>query len=284
MSLPSVTGLDHYIVRVNDLDTAIQAYANLGFALAPRGRHHKGTSNQTIILDANYLELLYFPPELKPTSRFRTFPDAFEGAVAVALQTGNSFAVHAELTGLGFQPDAPVTGGRPVHLDSGTFDASWANTEFPSEVAPLPLFFTCGHETRNLVYREQWQGHANGARRIEQLIVVHPNPGSLADTYRHLFGDISITARADHLEVRRGTLRLLFLTPAQFVSRFPGVDIPVGHESGWFAGSVVGVRDIAQTRLVLNKNRVTFQQNTLDELIPPLSATGGALLAFTQER
>jgi hypothetical protein len=61
MSLPSVTGLDHYIIRVNDLNAATAQYRKLGFALAPQGVHHQGTRNQTLILDANYLELLYFP-------------------------------------------------------------------------------------------------------------------------------------------------------------------------------------------------------------------------------
>lgn len=283
MSLPSVTGLDHYIVRVNDLDAAIDAYAKLGFGLAPRGRHHKGTSNQTIILDANYLELLYFPDDLKATSRFNTFADDYEGAVAVALQTGDSFSVHAELSALGFEPEKPVTGGRPVHLPHGSFDASWANTEFPRAVAPLPLFFTCGHETRDLVYRPEWQNHANGARRLEQLIVVHSDPSALAAHYLRLFGDISVVSQGDQLELRRGTLRLLVLKPEAFVRRFPGVDVPADTTEGWFAGSVVGVRDIGQTRELLERNGVAFAAGERGELVPPLSATGGSLLAFVQE-
>lgn len=283
MSLPSVTGLDHYIVRVNDLDAAIHAYSNLGFGLAPRGRHHKGTSNQTIILDANYLELLYFPEELKSTSRFNSFADDYEGPVAVALQTGDSFAVHAELSTLGFEPATPVSGGRPVHLAHGTYDASWANTEFPIEVAPLPLFFTCGHQTRDLVYRPEWQNHPNGARRLEQLIVVHPEPSVLAAAYLRLFGDISVTSQGDQLELRRGTLRLLVLQPEAFARRFPGIKVPDEIAQGWFAGSVVGVRDLEQTRQLLERNGVAYATGERGELVPPLSATGGSLLAFVQE-
>jgi len=76
MSLPSVTGLDHYIIRVNDLQAATDRYVKLGFSLAPQGQHHRGTRNQTIILDANYLELLTFPEEPKAQSRFGGFDDA----------------------------------------------------------------------------------------------------------------------------------------------------------------------------------------------------------------
>ena len=92
MSLPSVTGLDHYIIRVNDLNAATAQYRKLGFALAPQGVHHQGTRNQTLILDANYLELLYFPPALQATSRFAHYPESYQGPVAVALQTTDSAA------------------------------------------------------------------------------------------------------------------------------------------------------------------------------------------------
>lgn len=87
MSLPSVTGLDHYFVRVNDLQAATASYQKLGFSLAPQGRHHTGTTNQTPILDANYIELRCFPPGQRATSLFNDFADTDEGPVAVALQT-----------------------------------------------------------------------------------------------------------------------------------------------------------------------------------------------------
>ncbi|WP_312835884.1 VOC family protein [Comamonas sp.] len=87
MSLPSVTGLVHSIVRVNDLQAATASYQKLGFSLAPQGRHHTGTTNQTLILDANYTELRCFPPDQRATSLFNDFADTDEGPVAVALQT-----------------------------------------------------------------------------------------------------------------------------------------------------------------------------------------------------
>lgn len=284
MSLPSVTGVDHYIVRANQLEAATRDYVRLGFALAPQGRHHKGTRNQTIILDANYLELLYFPEELKADSRFNRFDDEYEGAVAVALQTGDSFAVHSELTALGFSPDEPIVGGRPVVLPKGTFDAAWANTEFPAEAATLPLFFTCGHRTRDLVYREEWQLHPNGARRIESLVVVHPNPAQLAGEYTRLFGKLSVSQQSDVLEIRRGTLTLQILAPSIFQKRFPGITVPAGHEQGWFAGSSIGVRNLEHTKRQLTSNGVPFVIADNGAVVPPLTATAGALLAFEQEK
>lgn len=288
MSLPSVTGLDHYIIRVNDLQAATDRYVKLGFSLAPQGRHHRGTRNQTIILDANYLELLTFPDELKAQSRFGGFDDAYEGPVATALQTTDSTAVHAELARLGIDAEPPISGGRPVHLPEGSEDAAWNNTQFPAGLLGVPDFFTCGHLTRHLVYRPEWQDHANGARRIEALIVVHPEPRSLREGYERVFGAIATSELPDGgLQVRRGSLRIDFLAPATFEQRYPQVRVPTGlpaaAQGGWFAGSVIGVRDLARTRAVFEANQVTYHATARAELVVTPEHAGGALQVFVQE-
>ncbi|MGE6915226.1 VOC family protein [Achromobacter kerstersii] len=288
MSLPSVTGLDHYIIRVNDLQAATDRYVKLGFSLAPQGRHHRGTRNQTIILDANYLELLFFPEELKADSRFGGYDDAYEGPVATALQTTDSTAVHAELARLGIDAEPPLRGGRPVHLPEGSEDAAWNNTNFPSGLLGVPDFFTCGHLTRHLVYRPEWQDHANGARRIESLIAVHPDPASLRAGYERVFGPIAISDLPDGgLRVRRGSLRIDFLRPAAFEQRYPRVRVPAGlpaaSQGGWFAGSVIGVRDLAKTRALFDANQVNYRANAQGELVVAPEDAAGALQVFVQE-
>ncbi|MFL9924121.1 VOC family protein [Herbaspirillum lusitanum] len=285
MSLPSVTGLDHYIIRVNDLESATEFYKKLGFSLAPQGRHHTGTRNQTLILDSNYLELLYFPPEQVATSRFRHFPDHYEGPVAVALQTTDSAAVKRELAAVGIEAEAPVSGGRPVHLAQGSEDAAWLNLNFPQGVFGVPDFFTCGHQTRHLVFRPEWQEHANTARRIRALIAVHPDPNSLQAKYLQAFGAISIGAASDEgWLLRRDSLRLQFLTPAAFAARYPGVRIPDGVDNVWLAGSVIEVRDLETTRKLLSRNAVPFRDGPHGELLIDPAYTAGTLQAFVQEQ
>lgn len=284
MSLPSVTGLDHYIIRVNDLPSATEFYKQLGFALAPQGRHHTGTSNQTLILDANYIELLYFPPEQRATSRFSHFPEHYEGPVAVALQTTDSAAVKRELAAVGIEAEAPISGGRPVHLPQGSEDAAWLNLNFPRAEFGVPDFFTCGHQTRHLVFRPEWQEHANTARRIRSLVAVHPDPASLQAKYRQAFGDISIgAANADGWLLRRDSLRLQFLTPAAFTARYPGVKIPEVTHNIWLAGSVVEVRDLHTARKLFTRNEVPFSENAQGDIVIDPAYSAGTLQVFVQE-
>src|SRR5262249_28482211 len=60
-----LTGIDHMVVVVPDLDIAIKNYRDLGFTVVPGGRHPIGTHNALIgFADGAYLELIaFFEPD-----------------------------------------------------------------------------------------------------------------------------------------------------------------------------------------------------------------------------
>lgn len=55
-----LTGVDHCVILVRNLDGAAERYRRLGFTLSPRGYHsaHMGSANHTIMLQHDYFELL----------------------------------------------------------------------------------------------------------------------------------------------------------------------------------------------------------------------------------
>jgi catechol 2,3-dioxygenase-like lactoylglutathione lyase family enzyme len=54
-----LTGIDHVVVLVRDLEGASGDYRRLGFRVVPGGRHATGTHNALVgLADGTYLELL----------------------------------------------------------------------------------------------------------------------------------------------------------------------------------------------------------------------------------
>ena len=63
-----ITGIDHLVIAVKDLEAATRAYGELGFTVVPGGRHPVGTYNTLIAFaDGSYLELIGFYREVTGT-------------------------------------------------------------------------------------------------------------------------------------------------------------------------------------------------------------------------
>jgi catechol 2,3-dioxygenase-like lactoylglutathione lyase family enzyme len=175
---PHVVGLDHAVILVRNLDRARDTYERLGFTLTPRGHHSLGSQNHCIMFGRDYLELMALPPE--PPPAFRYFADFLarrEGVGALALATDDAVAVHAALAQAGIVADPPLALSRPV-ADLG--EARFTLVQLsPAETPGFRTFF-CQHHTRQIVWRPEYQRHANGAEGIESVTIATSGPGRYA--------------------------------------------------------------------------------------------------------
>src|SRR5438105_11493916 len=82
-----LTGIDHVVIVVPDLEAAIKSYEDLGFTVARGGRHPIGSHNALIgLADGAYLELIaFFEPTA--THRWRAMLDNGGGLVDFCMQT-----------------------------------------------------------------------------------------------------------------------------------------------------------------------------------------------------
>jgi hypothetical protein len=273
----SVKAIDHFVIRVADLDAGEKLFTKLGFTLTPRGFHAgRGSANHTAPLSSgNYFELIYLPPGADSP-----FPERPEGPVALALAPSDSHTVHAELTALGYKVDPPRDLARPVHLPEGTREARFVNAAFPS-IPPRSIgLFACQHLTRDLVFRPEWEGHANGADRVTGVIVVHPSPADLRATYARLFGETAVRLDEDGLVCALGDDRISFLAPGAFKGRFPAVPIPVDLSAGWFAGATLRVRSLDKAAGVLLEAGVAATRSPSGSLVVAPSDAANTLLEF----
>ena len=145
--------IDHAVIAVRDLDAAATDFRKLGFTLTPRGHHSIGSQNHCIMFGSTYLELLVAPVAHPWLDYYRAFG---EGLAAIALSTEDADATYAELKSKGARP--PMDLSRPVEGGVARFRLV--------RIEGSPQIFFVQHLTRQLVWRAEWQRHANGALEL----------------------------------------------------------------------------------------------------------------------
>jgi Glyoxalase-like domain len=280
MALKNVIGIDHAVVMVKDLDKAAESWKRLGFTVSPRGTHsaHMGSGNYTIMLDPDYIELLgvLTPTELNAPAR--AFLDTREGVERIAFTAVDSTAGAEEIRTRGYEPIGPTDFERPVTMPDGSLSAAKFRTfQWPVAEAPGGVrIFACQHKTRETVWIPELMHHANGARRLKQLLIVTPEPDKDA---AHLGRLIDREARAESdgaVAVPSGADRadFVFLTRDQLGRRYPGVSLTTLPERGG-AGLVIAA-DPTRTEQALGSIGVRSGGGIC---VPP-AAGNGTLLAF----
>ena len=180
MALKNVIGVDHAVVMAKDLDKAAEGWRRLGFTVSPRGTHsaHMGTGNYTIMLDPDYIELLGVLTPTEHNAPARALLETREGIERVAFTAVDGAAGAEEIRVRGYEPLGPNDFERPVTMPDGKLSAAKFRTfQWPVKEAPAGMrIFACQHKTRETVWIPELMRHANGAKRLKQVLLVAPDP------------------------------------------------------------------------------------------------------------
>jgi catechol 2,3-dioxygenase-like lactoylglutathione lyase family enzyme len=208
-------GIDHLVIAVPNLKTAIKNYQRLGFTVVPGGRHPVGTYNGLIALaDGSYIELISF---YRDNSEHRWW-DALQkggGLVDFCMQTDDLAGDTAKLRNAGVEIDDPVPWSR-TRPDG--YQLKWLLSLACGEhrgVAPFLIQDETPREER--VPRET--SHANGARGIGCITVAVNDIPTVKRWYEAGLGYAGVEAvrndlRAAGLGFAIGAHRLELLAPA----------------------------------------------------------------------
>jgi len=246
---PHVQGIDHAVVLVRDLDKAQRAWQRMGFTLTPRGFHTLGSQNHCLMFGPDYVELLAVPRPHPAMQYFTDFLAMGEGLGAIALATNDAGGLYASLAADGIAADAPLDFSRPVE---GMGDARFRIVQLPPDASPGCRLFACQHFTRELVWRPEYQRHANGATQIAALAIVAEDPGAAAGSYARLF-----LARPQAIEegllVQTGSAPIALASRWKLGHRLHGVGLPL-RPRPLVAALFVRVADRARAASVLRRN------------------------------
>jgi hypothetical protein len=280
VALTNVVGIDHAVVMVRDLDQAAENWKKLGFTVSPRGTHsaHMGSGNYTIMLDPDYIELLGVLNPTEHNAPARAFLEKREGIERIAFTAVDSAAGAEEIRARGYPPVGPTDFERPVTMpDGGLSAAKFRTFQWPVAEAPGGVrIFACQHKTRETVWIPELMKHANGAKRLRQVLLVAPEPAQEA---AHLARMIDREAREqadDSVVVPSGADRadFVFMTKDQLGRRYPDVSLAVLPERG-SAGLVVAA-DLSAAEKALGSVGI----RSGSAICVPPAAGNGTLLAF----
>jgi catechol 2,3-dioxygenase-like lactoylglutathione lyase family enzyme len=179
-----LTGIDHLVIVVPDLDQAHRNYQALGFTVVPGGRHPTGSHNALIALaDGAYLELIAF---YQPSPAHKWWEPLHKGGglVDYCLQTDDLRHDTAALRRAGVPIDDPSPLSR-VRPDG--YELRWVLS------IPRPPYrgvapFLIEDETPR---RERIPGetrHANGATGIGTLTIAVADPERPARWFADVLG------------------------------------------------------------------------------------------------
>ncbi|NQU59774.1 MAG: VOC family protein [Rhodospirillales bacterium] len=259
-----VGGFDHVIVGVADLQAARQTYQRLGFTMSPRGRHIGwGTANYCIMFGADYIELLGIVDAAQFTNNLdKRLAESGGGLFSVTYTTADADAAFEALKPLGAEPPKQLK--RLLELPEGTVEPAFELVHLPPQATPGAPGFVIQHLTREMVWRPEWQVHANGAVGIASVSVRVADPGAAAKAYGKLFGEDAVALSAAGMMVRVGEGEL-YISPT-------GPDEPEGP-----VGFEVKTSDLKQTEAALKESGVRFTGEGETLRVDEADACGAAL-------
>lgn len=280
---PPITGLDHLLVGVRDLEAARAVYTRLGFTATPRGSHIGwGTANYCIMFERDYVELLGIVDPTQFTNRLDEFLERREGLMALAFATSDAAAAYAGLTAAGVEAEPPRDLARNLELPGGAVLPRFEIVDLPAAATPALPSFLCRHLTPELVRRPEWLVHANGARALAAVTVVVEEPRALEAAYARLLGAGALTATDDILTVRAGDVALVFVTADDFGVLYPEIDLDLSTGPPLIAAMTVAVADPAETSAVLDDAGIAHVRGGHGALVVPPTETCGVVLEFSQ--
>jgi hypothetical protein len=281
MALQHVSGLDHVVILVRDLDGAALRWRELGFTLSPRGLHSaaKGTANHTMMLGSDYLELLGLVAETPMNAGDRAALERLgEGLDRAAVRTDDAAAGLEEIRRAGFAGSGPQSFERPVDLPGGgRARAAFRTFEWPADFAPAGLrLFACEHLTPETVWVPALQRHPNGATAIKRLEMLSADPDREAALLGRMLAATPAPDPDGGIRVPTGDGRadLVLLNPGQFGRRHPGTP-PESCRPGGAAALVLSVEDLDRAARV-----VTGAERAGDAVRVRPERANGVLLVF----
>ena len=275
--MPSLAQLDHTVINVHfAMDLAEPLFTALGFTLTPRGYHSLGSINHLMIFDSDYLELIGLPEGgEKQRPEILASPIGIDGLVFKTSDVDQTFA---HLQALDMAGDPPRAFSRPVLLSSGEATATFRTVTVRGDVFPAGRVYFCEHGTPELIWRPEWQTHANGAARITEIVIVSTDPEAEATRYASLIEAPMLDGPDGAYHIPLAEAELSVLSPEQYAARYRDLVSPMNWRSSIFGAVVMASPNLASVTehlksmpepvpIAMSGDRISMRMSEFDSVL-----------------
>jgi hypothetical protein len=270
--------LDHVVINVRDrIDEGADTYRRLGFTLTPRGHHTLGSMNHLAMFGTDYLELIAARPGDTQRPEIMGSPEGLNGLV---FGTEDSAATYAAMESAGVPVFPPGEFSRPVALPDGERHAVFRTVRLKPGVVSCGRLYFCHHFTRDLVWRDEWRHHANGATGVARAVIAASEPAELGGLFGRMFGADAVRPIAGGLALTVGVSRFDIVTPEALRLEFGDAAPDGGGRDSFMAALEFRTRSVDAAWRAMRDGAISGVHRDNGRVIVPATSAFGATLAF----
>jgi hypothetical protein len=274
-----VPTLDHVAVNVRDrIDDAADTYRRLGFTLTPRGYHTLGSMNHLAMFGTDYLELIAAKPGDDSRPEIMTAPFGLDGLV---FGTEDAAAAYEALRHNEVPIDAPRQFSRPVQIGAETRDAVFRTTRLPRTATPAGRFYFCQHLTRDVVWRDEWRHHPNGAVGIARAVIAAEDPRVLGGLFARMFGAQAVRPADDGCSLILGLSRFDVVTPTALWEMFGGATADSRGRRDYMAALTIRTLSLDAVETALDAGGIRGWDRIGTSVLVPAPEAFGVTIEFS---
>ena len=239
--------VDHAVINVlYRMEAAVARFRAFGFTLTERGHHSLGSINHLMMFDTDYLELVGLAPDAE---RIRQeVADSPVGLNGLVFGTDDADRLYRRLCANGVPVEPPLAFSRPVTVDGVAHRASFRTVRVARDHAHGGRVYFCEHETRDLVWREQWRHHRNGVHALAGFVIVLADPAREAARYQGIVGGTPRHFSADESELVLGAFTIAFMAPLRYSERFGASACDDGGRDAFMGALSLRTTSLARVR------------------------------------
>jgi hypothetical protein len=274
-----VPTLDHVVVNVRDrVDEAAETYRRLGFTLTPRGYHTLGSMNHLAMFGTDYLELIAAKPGDDSRPEIMASPLGLDGLV---FGTEDAAATYEALRQAEVSIDPPQQFSRPVQVNDGTRDAVFRTARLPRSASIPGRLYFCQHLTRDLVWRDEWRHHANGAVGVARAVIAAQEPEILGGLFAQMFGLQAVRPTDDGCALILGLARFDVVHPGALWEMFGGAAPDSRGRRDYMAALTFRTRSLDAAETALEAGGIHGVDRIGTSVLVPATEAFGVTLEFS---